>query len=187
MDDDTDTTMDWPADFGCSSASGTSEAFCSIETDPTSLITTTPITGTTTGLTNSFPASSCQATATGADATYALQLPVPVATLVIDLSTSAFDTVLTLRDPQCLAEIACDDDSGTPSGRSKLTLTNVAAGGYSVVVDGYSAANGAFTLAVKGTVAAGTSCTSPLFTGGAAAVLACPTGTSCTGTPARCQ
>ena len=187
MDDDTDGAMDYPADFGCSSAAGTSEVFCSIEADPTSLITTTPVTGTTTGLANNFPAASCQGTASGPDAVYALQLPVPVATLVLDLSTSAYDTVLTLRDPQCLAEIACDDDSGDPGSQSKLTLTDVAAGGYAVVVDGFSAAAGAYTLAIKGTVAPGTSCSSPLFTGGAAAVLVCPTGTTCTGTPARCQ
>jgi hypothetical protein len=40
---------------------------------------------------------------------------------------------------------------------------------------------------VKGTVAAQTPCSSPLFSGGVNAVLACPTGTTCTGTPAKCQ
>jgi hypothetical protein len=52
-------------------------------------------------------------------------------------------------------------------------------------VTGYSANNGAYTLNVHGVVAAQTACTSPLFTGGAAAVLSCPTGTTCTG--GKCQ
>jgi hypothetical protein len=47
-----------------------------------------------------------------------------------------------------------------------------------VIVDGYSTNNGPFVVNVRGTVAAGTACTSPLFATG---VLVCPTGTSCTG------
>ena len=49
-----------------------------------------------------------------------------------------------------------------------------------IQVDSYNsngANNGPFTLNVRGTVAAGTACTSPLFASG---VLACPAGTSCT-------
>jgi hypothetical protein len=63
-------------------------------------------------------------------------------------------------------------------------MSNVAAGNYALEVDGYSTENGTFTLNVKGTVATGTSCTSNLFTTG---VLVCPTGTTCTGTPKKCQ
>lgn len=187
MDEDTDTTMDFPGDYGCSSAGGASEVFCMVEADPTSLITTTPVTGTTTGKANNFPTASCQSTSTGEDVAYALQLPVPVASLVLDLSNSAYDTVLTVRDTQCGVELGCNDDDGEPANQSKLTMTNVRAGGYAVVIDGWSGADGAYTLSVKGTVAAGTSCTSPLFSGGAAAILACPAGTTCTGTPATCQ
>jgi hypothetical protein len=184
MDDDTDGLQDYPADFGCSSAAADSEVFCPAEVDMTAAITSTPITGTTVGMTNNFPSHSCQSTSTGPDAVYGLQLPVPVTTLVLDLSTSAYDTVLSLRDTQCMVQLGCDDDSGDPGNQSKLTMANVAAGNYAVVIDGYSSGAGAFTLAVKGTVAAGTSCTSPLF---AAGVLACPMGTTCTGTPATCQ
>lgn len=150
----------------------------------TAAITSTPIAGTTAGMTNNFPSNSCQSTSTGPDVAFGLQLPVPVTTLVLDLSTSAYDTVLSLRDTQCTTQLGCDDDSGDPSNQSKLTVNNLAAGSYAVVVDGYNSASGAFTLAVRGTVAAGTSCTSPLF---AAGVLACPMGTTCTGTPATCQ
>ena len=76
-------------------------------------------------------------------------------------------------------QLGCDDD-GAPGTdfRSLLTLTDVAAGGYAIQVDSFgSSNNGAFLLNVKGTVAAGTACTSPLFTTG---VLVCPAGTTCT-------
>ncbi len=184
MDDDTDTTMDFPGDYGCASAAGSSEVFCTAEVDPTSLITSTPVTGTTTGLTNNFATQTCQSNATGPDVAYALQLPVPVATLVLDLSTSAIDTVISFRDTTCGTSLGCDDDSGDPGLQSKLTMTNVAPGGYAIVIDGYGGANGAYTLAVKGTVAAGTSCASPLF---AANVLVCPTGTTCNAGTMTCS
>lgn len=176
MDDDNDTTMDWPGDYGCSAASGTSEAFCAAEVDATSLITTTPVTGTTAGKANNFPSTTCQSTATGPDVAYALTLPVPVQSLVLDLSASSFDTVLTMRDPQCTSQLACDDDSGSGS-RSMITRDAVDAGTYAIVIDGYSSGSGTYSLSVRGTVAAGTACTSPLF---AAGVLACRMGTSCT-------
>ena len=84
------------------------------------------------------------------------------------------DSVLSVRDATCGTELACNDDGGT-SLRSLVNLTNVAAGTYSVIVDGYSSNNGPFLLNVHGTVAAGTDCTPALFTTG---VLSCPT--SCT-------
>jgi len=103
------------------------------------------------------------------------------------MSNSGFDSILSVRDPQCGTEIGCDDDGGTPFGRSKLTLGNLAAGNYSVIIDGWSGATGTFTLSVKGVVAPQTSCSSPLFSGGANAVLSCPTGTTCNATTQKCQ
>ena len=184
MDDDSDTLVDYPADYGCTGAGATSEVFCSGETEPTALITANPTTGTTTGATSNFSSQTCQSTATGEDVALALQLPVPVATLVVDLSNSGFDTILSLRDSTCGTSIACDDDGGDPGTQSKLTVTNVAAGNYAVVIDGYSGADGTYTMNVTGTVAAGTSCASPMF---AAGLLVCPTGTTCTGTTPTCQ
>jgi hypothetical protein len=136
-------------------------------------------------ITSQFSSQSCKGTASGPDVVYALELPVPVATLVLDLSGSSFDTILSLRAPSCAgsSEIECDDDDGAGT-QSLITRTNVPAGRYAVIIDGYSGGNGAYTLAVRGTVAPGTSCTSPLFGTG---VLACPMGTTCTGTPATCQ
>ena len=181
LDNDTDGKIDWPADYGCTSAAGTSEIFCIGEQDPTSLITTKTVTGNTTNLHDDITPSCGGADAP--DQAFALQLPVPVATLTLDTLTSPIDTVLSMRDAQCLTELGCNDDGPTDL-TSKLVLTGVAAGGYAISVEGYS--DGAFTLHVHGVVATGTSCTSALFTG-TTAVLACPTGTTCTGTPKTCK
>lgn len=189
IDNDGDGLSDWPADPGCAAASGTSELFCPVEVDPTSVITSSVTLGTTALLTSSFPSQSCQASAAGGDVVYALPLPVDVSTLVLDTSTSAFDTVVSVRDAQCGLEYGCDDDSGAGS-QSTLTLTNVTAGNYAVIVDGYSGGSspesGMFTLEIRGVVAPNTPCDSPLFSG-ANPVLSCPTGTMCTGVPVKCQ
>ena len=42
IDDDTDMKTDFPADYGCSSAAGTSEVFCASETDPVAVIAAAP-------------------------------------------------------------------------------------------------------------------------------------------------
>ena len=122
----------------------------------------------------------------GPDITFALQLPVPVVTLQLDTNNSTFDSEISVRDAHCGVQLGCDDDSGSPGLESQLILSNVAAGNYSVTVDSYLTAK-AFTMHVFGTVAPGTSCASPLFTGGAQAVLLCPAPTTCTGTPKKCQ
>ena len=70
----------------------------------------------------------------------------------IDTIGSSFDTMLYVRDAQCTSpDLACDDDGASP--QSKITMTGVSAGGYSITVDGYSANNGTYTLNVQGTVA----------------------------------
>jgi len=184
-DDDMDGATDWPADFGCAAAGATSEAFCTGETDPATLVTTGTITGTTVGAAND-QVPSCSSSSTAPEKSYALQLPVPVASLKIN--SSGFDTVLSLKSVDCTSTIACNDEDPPSNGvgPSEIVAANVAPGGYAIVVDGWLANTGTFTLNVKGTVATGTSCTSPLFTG-ADPVLVCPTGTTCTGTPKKCQ
>ena len=185
VDNDGDTKKDYPADFGCASAAGTTEVFCMPEADAPVLVTTSPMTGTTVGKANNFTPS-CSTGSTAPEITYALNLPVAVQTLVIDTIGSSFDTVMMLQNTACNMQIQCDDDSGG-SLKSQITVTNAAPGGYAITVDGYSTNTGTVTLNVKGTVAAGTPCSSPLFSGGASAVLQCQTGTTCTGSPARCQ
>jgi len=85
--------------------------------------------------------------------------------------------VLSLRDSTCANQIACDDDGGD-SSQSLIAATNLAAGTYAVVLDGYSGGSGAFTIHTHGLVANGTACTSPLF---AAGVLSCTAPATCTG------
>ncbi|MDQ3370082.1 MAG: hypothetical protein M3680_32090 [Myxococcota bacterium] len=182
LDDDADTMIDFPADFGCSAAGGMSEAFCIGEPDVAGAITAAITMGTLAAAADNYD-QTCQ-TNTGNDLAYALQLPVPVASLVIDTDASTIsDTVLSLKDASCGTQLGCDDDSGVNGLRSKLTVTNVPAGNYAIQVDSYGTSNnGDFTLTVRGTVAAQTACTSPLF---AAGVLACPTGTTCSA--GKCQ
>jgi hypothetical protein len=186
-DDDGDGLSDYPADYGCAAASGTTEVFCTGEMDVTAAITSKTTTGTTTGAANDW-VPSCSTSSSASDKVFALQLPVPVATLTVDTIGSNFDTVLTIRNAQCTAEVpsACNDDGGG-NLTSKIVLANVAPGNYAIVVDGYSSNNGMFTLNVQGTVAPQTPCSSPLFSGGANAVLLCPSGTTCTGSPLKCQ
>lgn len=192
MDNDADQLTDYAQDWGCAGAAGTSEKFCPMETDTaaSTLITTKETLGTTAMMANDFnPGTPClysNTSSNASDVTLGLSLPVPVATLVVDTIGSGFDTVLSVRSVQCDQQLACDDEGGG-SNASKITMNNVWPGNYAVTVDGYSTKSGAFKLHVLGTVAAGTSCTSPLFSGGANAVLVCPTGTTCTGSPAKCQ
>lgn len=178
VDDNNNGLTDWPAEWGCTAASGSTERFCAANTNanPTKITTKTTM-GTTVG--HSFDASlvpSCRSTAMSPELVYGLQLPVPVASLQVDTIGSSFDTVLAIRDANCMMEVpgGCDDDGGG-SLTSKIVLTNMGAGGYAIIVDGFSSLSGAFKLNVRGTVAAGTPCTSPLFSGAANAVLVCPT------------
>jgi hypothetical protein len=194
IDDDGDGAADFVlggGDFGCSAAGSMSEGFCPGEPDVGAPITAFTTTGTLATAADNYD-QTCQSN-TGNDMVFPLQLPVPVASLVIDTNGSTIgDTVISLKDAQCADTLpgaspvpACDDDSGD-GFRSLLTVTNLAAGNYAIQVDSFGTSNnGAFTLHVKGTVAPQTACTSPLFSGGANAVLQCPTGTTCTG--GRCQ
>jgi hypothetical protein len=145
-------------------------------------ITTKTTTGTTVGKANDHQPN-CPTFSTAPDVAYALLLPVPVATLVIDTENSMFDTMLMVKSLDCTTQFACDDEGGVGTNKSKITMTGVAPGGYAVIVDGYSSYSGPYTLNVQGTVAQGTVCNSSLFSGGAAAVLACPSGTTCKGAP----
>lgn len=186
-DNPLDGQIDYPADYGCTAASGMSEAFCTGEVDPTAKITTKTTTGTTAGMNNNWKGTCASSSHTATDVVFALQLPVPVATLQLDTNGSAFDTTLVVKSVDCVTEIDCDDEGGTGSN-SLITLTGVAPGGYAVIVDGWTSQQGAFTLNVQGTVAQGTVCNSPLFSGGTSAVLLCPAGTTCKGTPTpRCS
>ena len=180
LDDDGDTAIDFPADVGCASAAGTTEVFCAVEPNFAGVIATPTTNGTLAGLANNYN-QTCQ-TNTGNDTVYALSLPVPVQALRVDtIGSTVQDTVVSVKDSACGTQLGCDDD-GDPAGNlSLLNLANVAPGNYAIQVDSYNsngANNGPFKLNVRGTVAPGTACTSPLFGSG---VLVCGGGTTCNG------
>ncbi len=190
MNDDGDAFTDWPTDWGCTSAAGANENFCvgDVAADIVGLYTTNPTTGTTVGAANNWPnATNCTSsgsivspTTNGPDKVYALQIPVFLNSLTVDLSGAMssdtnFDTVVQVRDANCAALLACDDDSGDPDTESKVVMTNVSPGGYAIIVDGYSTQSGMYTMTVKGVASAGQRCDSPMFAGGANAILSCPT------------
>jgi hypothetical protein len=172
LDDDGDGFIDYPADPQCEAASGALEAICPAETTPITTITMPTYTGSTAGGANNF--TSCAGIGSE-DRTFALNLPVPVQQLVVDTAGSTFDTVLSITNSACTV-LACNDDA--IGLQSQLIMTNLAAGAYGIIIDGYST-TGNYTLNVAGTVAAGNACTSPLF---AAGVLACASGTCTAGT-----
>ena len=177
-DNDTDTHTDYATDLSCWAASGDNESFCNgVDTDRALKLWNGTMTGTTASAHNDLASQSCQDNASGAEVAFALELPVAVTTLTLDTNGSTFDTVLSLRDAACSAELACDDDGGDGS-QSLITKTNVAAGTYSVILDGYNAHSGVYTLHARGVVANGTACTSPLFASG---VLACTAPATCSG------
>jgi hypothetical protein len=179
-DDDGDMLTDFPTDFGCKSAAGASEVFCAVEPDFAGAISQPTTNGTLGPPAAGNYNQTCQSN-TGADVAYVLSLPVVVQTLRIDtIGSTIQDTVLSVKDAQCGAQLGCDDD-GDPAGNlSLLNLSNVQPGNYAIQVDSYNSNgsnNGPFRLNVRGTVAPGTSCTSPLFASG---VLVCGGGSTCT-------
>src|SRR5439155_22887132 len=111
-DTPTDGLVDFPADFGCIGAGGTSEKFCPGEMDDPTLVSSNTMTGqTTASKSNDWGPTTCEPTSNAPDIAFALQLPVPVQSLIID-TIGSYDTVLQWRDAQCGTMLACDDDGG---------------------------------------------------------------------------
>ncbi len=177
VDDDGDGATDHGADTDCVAASFPRE-WCGEEPDPMPTIAAGTITGTTAGAADNVDPT-CGSTG-GAELGHYLALPVAVSSLTVDTIGTSFDTLIYIDQASCGgAFLGCDDDSGG-SLTSRLTATNVPAGGYVVFVDGYSSSSsGPYTLHVAGTAVAGAACTSPLF---AAGVLSCASGETCNGT-----
>jgi len=191
VDDDGDGLIDNGQDLGCKSAGDDLELECEAESDPVTQITAATLTGNTTGATNDL-AGSCSFGGTAPDLVYTLSVPGDLATLTVDTEGSSLDTLLYIRADDCsAADLDCDDEGGDSFGTSKIVLSDVAAGIYLVVVDGYSSNQGAFTLNVRGEIKAGQSC-SPAAE--AAGYLVCADGFACAGSsgsefcqPAQCS
>jgi large repetitive protein len=168
IDDDMDSAIDYPLDTSCVSAGGTSEA-CR-QTEPVGVITQSVISGTTAGMTNDFTPSCGSSTHSAPDLAYQLDLP---AMATLSLNLTGFDTAHSLLNSTCGGTaIACSDPA-------LMTRTNVAAGKYYVIVDGWGTGSGAWTLTTTGEVAVGGSCEGALFQSGA---FTCTAGNSCKGT-----
>jgi hypothetical protein len=171
-DDDLDQKTDYPADTSCKSAAGTSESCASI--DPIGVLVMPMTAGTTTTATDDF-APTCAGSPSAPDQVFALDVPA-MTTLTVDMSVNNFDEVAELLDGTCAGTaLACSDTPGT------ITRTNVTAGRYYFVADGYGATDtGTFLITVTGTIASGGSCEGALATSGA---ITCVAGTTCKGNP----
>lgn len=112
--------------------------------------TAVSLTGTTTA-TGVIPSTRCQTNTGGGEAIYSLVITARTGVILsTDNDGTAFDTELSLRtsctDPA--TELSCDDDSGSGSGRGNSSVMRAVLdpGTYTVIVDGYNAAAGAYTL-----------------------------------------
>jgi hypothetical protein len=186
IDNDGDGTIDFPQDTSCVRPSSDNET-CN-QSEPL-LVATTPMTmGTTVGAVNDFrpppgsvgsPSHLCSTTtdssATAPDVGVRLDLPA-MSKLSLTLSPVSFDSAHILLNSTCGGSaIDCSD---SPTGMNNLT--NLDAGTYYLIVDGYSSGSGTFTLNVSGTIAPGESCEAPLAQSGA---ISCPVNYTCSGTP----
>jgi hypothetical protein len=179
MDDDGDMDVDYPDDADCMSAASTTEQIvCATESTGVTPIDGPVTTGSTTGGGDEFDGS-CQAN-TNADKVFLLDVPGNLTTLHLDTNGSAMsDTVLYIKSGSCTAsDLACDDDAGD-GNRSLINRSNVPAGTYFIIVDGYSTNVGNFTLNVNGTIATGQPCDAGQI---AAGLFACQGGGACSTT-----
>ena len=102
-------------------------------------------------------------------------------------SARAFDTVLSVRDTHVRASSSAATTTAGGTGTSKLTMTNVSRRQLRDHRRRLSAAHRRVHAECQRHGRGGHVLHFPLFTGGANAVLVCPAGTTCTGTPAKCQ
>jgi hypothetical protein len=166
VDDDVDDLVDFPADTDCSSASQPVEG-CGIETDPLFSLTSGTANGDLTTLHDDFNVA-CTSPTGGLDQVYFVVLP-KMKQVVLDTIGSTTDTVLAVYPSTCTGtELGCDDDSGG-SGTSQVTINNLPAGAYAVVVENYSPSfpPGPYNLHISGTIAPNGVCDGALAASGA--------------------
>jgi large repetitive protein len=188
IDDDGDGFIDWPDDIGCSSAGDDDETDCPGESDPVSDLDEATVTGTTVGLTNDFQPS-CSSSTSGPDKVYVLTVPGALDSLELDTIGSTLDTVLYVKEEICTnPDIGCNDEGPTgPFGTSELSFTDLDAGSYMIIVDGWNGAAGNYTLNVHGVIKAGAACDADQV---AAGMFECASGYAClsgTCAPAPCN
>ena len=164
VDDDGDGQMDYPADVTCKAASDASEA-CPT-TEGVELIVTGATLGTTVGGTHDSVSTCGGSGATAPDKHY--RLDVPATTSLTIATTNNFDATVALLDSTCGgAPIQCKDQP------ESLTLTNLAAGTYYFIIDGFfGTSQGTYTINVSGTIGANGACEGDLVEAGAITCIA---------------
>jgi hypothetical protein len=175
--DPEDSLVDYPADLGCTAASDDSENDCT-DTDPLVVVNKPHFTGNTSTMTDDFDLS-CTSASASRDRVYSLNVPGDLTKLDIDTFGSALDTVIAIKPGECTAaDLECNDEStGGNFGESEMNLTNVDAGVYFIIVDGWLGANGAYDLNVHGVIKTGQPCIAAQVTNG---LWACQGGGACT-------
>ncbi len=179
IDNDGNGLIDYPNDPGCSMASDNVELACT-DTDPLVDIVAPLTTGNTSAATNDFSPSCSTSSTAKNDIVHTLAFPGSLQSLHIDTENSALDTVIYVKQGDCSqTDLACDDDGGVSTFSSALNLTNVAAGNYFIVVDGFGSGTGgaAYNLNVSGVIAAGQACNAAQVTAG---IFTCAAGGACT-------
>jgi len=177
-DDDGDSLIDYPDDLGCASAGDDVEENCPGENDPITVMTQGQYNGTTVGLTNDFQPS-CNTLTSGPDAVYQLETTGKLKSLHVDTGGSALNTIVMVKAAECTTtDLGCDNDS-FGAGDSLVTLTDLDPGLYFIIVDGYSAASGAYTLNVNAVLRLGQPCNPAAISSG---LFSCETGSFCNGT-----
>lgn len=175
MDNDSDGLTDYMGnDLGCSAASDDNEANCE-DTEPVDPFTMSLHTGSTAAATNDW-VPSCSQTSTAPDVVYELNLPGDLNNLTVDTFGSAYDTVLMVREDVCsMGDLSCNDDAQATL-QSEIILTNLAAGLYFVVVDGFGANSGNYNLNITGEIGSGQPCDPAQVTAG---IVSCVVGETC--------
>jgi len=169
-DNDGDGKIDYPMDPSCHAAGDSSEACATSEA--VTVLTMPATAGDTSGATDDIDPTCASSSGSGPDRLYRLDLPATT-TLAIELTGLAFDSTTELLNSTCGgAALTCSDPAA-------MEITNLAAGTYYFVVDGwFSDEQGPYTIEVSGTVAPGGSCEGALFQSGA---LTCANGLACDG------
>jgi large repetitive protein len=174
IDNDGDGLIDYPDDPGCLAASHPTENECTGESDLLGVVTAATMTGNTAGLTNDFTPSCSFSNAP--DKTYVLAFPGDLASLRLDTAGS-YDTILAIKQGTCEAtDLACNDSGGVGL-TSLIQLSDVEAGTYFVIIDGYSSNAGDYFLNVSGVIRAGQACDQAQIDAG---IFTCEAGLSCT-------
>jgi large repetitive protein len=152
IDNDGDGLIDWPADPGCRAASGAREALPDPAACPGMAPQSLPLHGWTTGMLSPGPSQlSSPCGGAGPEHVYEIYVAAPAVLRATTVRVGTqIDTVLYLRtrcgDPG--TELGCNSDAGE-SLRGATLIVPVDPGYYYLVVDGQTAAAGAYQLQVE--------------------------------------